>query len=302
MGIYDREYYRREGPSFLGSISEHGKICKTLIVITVACFIAQFLTGGEQGWFTKLFELDADRVLEGQVWRLLTYAFLHASHDLLHIVFNMLLLWWFGTALEDRYGPREFLWIYLCSAVVGGLAFFAAHFAGVEGALCIGASGAVTGVMVLYACHFPTQTVLLFFILPLPVWLLVVLYVGWDLWSFLHQPQVLRTTAVTVHLGGALFAFAYYKLQWRLLGIWSALRSWQRQLFRPRLRVYREERREPVSVAAPPPAHTGDVDEQLEAKLDAILEKVARSGRDSLSDSERQILMRASEIYKRRRT
>jgi hypothetical protein len=130
----------------------------------------------------------------------------------------------------------------------------------------------------------------------------VVLYVGWDLWSFLHQPQVLRTTAVTVHLGGALFAFAYYKLQWRLLGIWSALRSWQRQLFRPRLRVYREERREPVSVAAPPPAHTGDVDEQLEAKLDAILEKVARSGRDSLSDSERQILMRASEIYKRRRT
>ena len=70
-------------------------------------------------------------------------------------------------------------------------------------------------------------------------------------------------------------------------------------MFRPRLHVYRDEPRQPVPVAAPP---SGDVDEQLEAKLDAVLEKVARTGKDSLTDNEKQILMRASEIYKKRRS
>ena len=68
------------------------------------------------------------------------------------------------------------------------------------------------------------------------------------------------------------------------------------------MRVFRgdDESREPVRVAALPPA--ADVDEQLEAKLDAVLEKVARSGQASLTDTERQILLRASEVYKRRRS
>ncbi len=54
-----------------------------------------------------------------------------------------------------------------------------------------------------------------------------------------------------------------------------------------------------MTVPAPP---REDVDEHLEAKLDAVLEKVARYGQDSLTDSERQILFRASEVYKKRRT
>jgi hypothetical protein len=71
------------------------------------------------------------------------------------------------------------------------------------------------------------------------------------------------------------------------------------------LRLFRPEdadaREEPVSVAAAVPDSPG-VDEHLEAKLDAVLEKLARAGKESLTDTERQILMRASEIYKRRRT
>ena len=89
-------------------------------------------------------------------------------------------------------------------------------------------------------------------------------------------------------------------MHWRLMSLWPGLRSWQRQRSRPRLRVYREEEApQAAPVAAPPP----DMDvEQLEAKLDAVLEKVARQGRDSLTEGERQILLRASEVYKKRRT
>ncbi len=304
MGIYDREYYRREGPSFLGSITERGKVCKWLILINIVVFVIQLMTqphGPEaetdRQTFTRFFWLDAPKVFHGEVWRLLTYAFLHDPTSFWHILFNMLFLWWFGTDVEDLYGPREFLAIYLVSAVLGGLAFVLCWKAGLGRGPCLGASGAVTAVLVLCALHYPTQIIWVF-VLPLPIWLFVLIQVGKDFLTFVSGVET--GTAVTVHLGGAAFGYAYYKLQWRLLNLLPSLKTWQRRRSRPRLRIYREkETPEPVTVAAPP---SPEIDEQLEAKLDAVLEKVARSGQDSLTDNERQILLRASEVYKRRRT
>ncbi len=308
MGIYDREYYRREGPSFLGSFTERGKVCKWLIGINVVVFVLELMTrpvaveggvGAALGPVANALVLDVNLVLHGQVWRLLTYAFLHDPYSWQHIVFNMLFLWWFGSDVEDLYGPREFLAFYLLSAFLGGGAFVLATIAGWSDNLpCLGASGAVTAVMVLFAIHYPTRRILLFFLLPVPIWLFVGFQIIQDAFVFLSH--IRSTTAVTVHLAGAAFAFCYYKRHWRLLNLWSYLRDWQRRLFRPRLHVYREqEPRQPVPVAAPPAA---DVDEQLEAKVDAVLEKVARFGQSSLTDSERQLLLRASEVYKRKRT
>jgi hypothetical protein len=151
--------------------------------------------------------------------------------------------------------------------------------------------------MVLCAIHYPTRTILLFWFVPVQIWLLVVLYVAYDAFQFVSQAET--QTAVTVHLAGAGFAFLYYKANWRLVPMWNSVLAWPRQLVRPKLRIYREEPRQPVSVSAP---SAGNVDEQLEAKLDAVLEKVARHGKQSLTETENQILMRASEIYKRRRS
>jgi len=160
MGIYDREYYRREGPSFLGSFSDRGQICKWLIGINVVCFIIQLITQHRPQFvpgpapFTDALLLDASAVIHGQVWRLLTYAFLHepvTNGIPTHILFNMLFLWFFGSDVEDIYGPREFLTIYLTAAVLGGIAFVLAWAAGMGGQYCLGASGAVMSVMVLCA-------------------------------------------------------------------------------------------------------------------------------------------------------
>ena len=66
MGIYDRDYVRREGPSFLGSFVERGRVCKWLVGINVVAFIVQMLTlpagnaGNSLGWFTDAFQLDVD--------------------------------------------------------------------------------------------------------------------------------------------------------------------------------------------------------------------------------------------------
>jgi membrane associated rhomboid family serine protease len=307
MGIYDREYYRRDGPSFLSSLTDRSRGCVWLIGITVACFIIQVaFKSPEDGGspFTEALDLKPTLVLHGEIWRLLTYAFLHDPFNLWHILINMLVLWWFGTVVEDLYGTKEFVLVYLTAALVGGLAYTLAGELELLGAKpwvpCVGASGAVMAIMVLCALHFPYRRVFIFPLpISLPLWLLATLYIGWDLFSFLSGRHT--NVAVTAHLGGALFGLLYYNRHWRLLGLWSALTSWQRQLFRPRLRVYHEEPRQPVTVAAPP-TPAADLDEQLEAKLDAVLEKVARHGQSSLTDNERQILIRASEVYKRRRT
>ncbi len=304
MGIYDREYYRRDGPSFLQSLTERGKVCKWIILANVGVFVIQVVSGtsGDR-WFTEALELRTWDVLHGELWRLLTYAFLHDPTSVFHILFNMLFLWWFGTEIEEMYGPWEFLSLYLAAAVVGGLGFMGTDLVWgwdrIEQALpCIGASWAVMAVMVVYACHFPYRQILVFFFLPMRVWLVVVLALAIDAFGLLSGNT--NGVAVGCHLAGAAFGFVYFKRQWRLLNLWSWARSQKRA--RPRLRVYREESAPtPVAVTVPAPPRE-DVDEHLEAKLDAVLEKVARYGQDSLTDSERQILFRASEVYKKRRT
>ncbi|HLJ94182.1 MAG TPA: rhomboid family intramembrane serine protease [Gemmataceae bacterium] len=301
MGIYDRDYYRGQGPSFM----DRGQVCKWLIAINVVCFILEIVTGrpegGRQSLFTDALVLRADAVLHGEVWRLLTYAFLHDTSSIWHIVFNMAFLWWFGSDVEDIYGAREFLALYLLTAILGGVAFvltpeLSVHRFPEASAQCLGASGAVMAVMVLCALHFPSRIILLFFFLPVPIWLFVAFEVAQDAFGLFSGNT--RGTAVTVHLAGAAFAFVYYKRHWRIMGWWNEVRNFIQQWTRPRLRIYREEPRQPAPVTAPPEI---DEEDQLEAKLDAVLAKVARTGQSSLTESERQILKRASEVYRRRR-
>src|SRR5207244_2633661 len=112
MGIYDREYYRREGPGFLNNFALRGQACKWLVIANIVVFVIQLLTRvkepiglgffqWEPGPVTDGLLLDTQKVLHGEVWRLLTYAFLHDPTVWQHIVFNMLFLWWFGTDVED---------------------------------------------------------------------------------------------------------------------------------------------------------------------------------------------------------
>lgn len=304
MGIYDRDYVRREGSSFLGALGERGRICKWLVGINVLFFIVQVLTRSDPslGWFTDALSLDVSHVLHGQIWRLLSYSFLHDPEAILHILFNMLFLWWFGSDVEDLYGPREFLTFYLSASFAAGLLYFFSSlaFQGRNAPPCIGASGGVIAVVTLCAIHYPQRLIYLFFILPVPLWLFLIFFLAGDAYVFLSRTD--SSTAVAAHIGGALFAGSYYRLHLRLsewLPQWGQWRQWRRQLFRPRLRVYREEEaRTPVRVPAAAPMID---DEQLEAKMDAILEKLSRVGKENLTESEREVLLRASEIFRRRR-
>jgi membrane associated rhomboid family serine protease len=305
MGIYDREYYRDERSSFLGSLNRQGQVWKGLVLANVVMFLAQLILatgGGVNGPFTDWLKIDTQAILHGEVWRLLTGAFLHSS-GWEHIFFNMLGLWLFGSEVEGIYGPREFLAFYLTAAVAASAIFVGADaLVGTGHATGLGASGAVTAVLVLFAMHFPNRQIYIFGIFPVPALILVAIYVLWDAFGALgHRPG--EHVAFTAHLGGAAFGFLYYKLHWRIMNLWPSHWSFNVTRSRPKLRVYRGEpvpEPEPEPIAAPKAARPA-AEPNLEAELDAVLAKVAQQGKSSLSEREHQILMRASEIYRNRR-
>jgi membrane associated rhomboid family serine protease len=299
MGIYDREYYRSEGSSFLDTFTRRGMVCKWLIVANIAAFVVQLATqdhsGTADGWFTDLFILDPDKVAHGEIWRLITGGFLH-SFAWQHIVFNMFFLWWAGSEVEDIYGPKEFLGFYFVSLLVSSLAYVAFAFSGPVHNRALGASGAVTAVMVLFAMHYPTRTILLFFFIPVPVVLLVAFNVLQDTIGLFGGNR--EPVAFAAHLGGAAFGFLYGKYNWRVTNWLPGVPRLRVGRARPKLRVYAGD-------AEPGPRPSigkrVDADEHIEAELDAVLAKVAQHGRSSLSECEQRILMRASELYRQRR-
>src|ERR1043165_4440628 len=88
-------------------------------------------------------------------WTMVTYMFLHASFS--HILFNMLALYFFGPRVEERLGPRRFIWLYMVSGVAGAILSFVFS----PQAAVVGASGALMGVLMAFAMFWPRVQILI---------------------------------------------------------------------------------------------------------------------------------------------
>lgn len=314
MGIYDREYYRDE-TSGSGWFSGVAPMCRLIILINVGVFLAIWVlsNGDPDTPLVRLLEANSSRIFHGYVWQLLTATFVH--QDIFHILWNMLFLWFVGREMESFYGSRDFLVMYLSAAVISTLGwalvdyFWLSH--GV--ATMIGASGAVTTVVVLYTLYYPNREILLFFLLPVPMWLLLVIFLGSDLLSLIRELQggMSMGTAFASHLTGAGYGFLFKRFDLR----WSQLAK--HRPFRPRLRVFSEPRdktipfptsspgRSTASTSASKQAPMGvspEDEDQFAARLDEILAKIAREGREALTEEEHRILQEASRRARSRRS
>lgn len=301
MGIYDREYYQGErgGASWLGPTSSW---CNTLILINVGVFLAVWILRIDQDTLYAWFAASPKGIFEeGKIWQLLTATFLHDQTRILHIVGNMLFLYFIGREVESLYGGKDFLAFYLASGIVSTLcwAILAAAFRPHAGVM-IGASGAVLGVVTLYTLYYPRREILFMGFIPTPMWLLLAIYLVWPLLGDARSSGI----AWESHAAGAAFAVAYkhFDLRWtRLMGGWSG---------RPRLKVVvppRYEQSRPRS-AAPgrgdavgARAATTVQEDQLDARLDEVLAKIAREGREGLTEEERKVLQDASRRARHRR-
>ncbi len=301
MGIQDRDYYRDGSGGFLNAWGRQGATI-WIIVVTTVVFLLQALKGHPQESPLVRWGIYAPQlILEGEVWRLLTAVFLHA--DFWHLFFNMFLLWMVGTRLEDLYGSREFVLFYLFAGLFANLVYFAIQLLGMlPPSFALGASGAVTAALTLHVFNFPRHTWLLFLVVPTPGWVVLILYVAIDTLGALGVMQ--GNVAFVVHLGGALFGWLYFLSGIRFDGMLNRSVSRERNR-RPNLRVVpaeTDDTPEPVGAAVESQARPKETNEEsLESRVDQLLEKVSKLGQESLTTEERELLFRASELYKKRR-
>ena len=148
-----------------GFMGQRRGLALTLLLATIGAALLQwFVDYRTGGLFSGLFGLSRTTLLHGEIWRLATYMFLHGGFW--HLLLNMLPLAFFGRDVEERFGTPRFALLYFGSGMLGGLGWVLISGTGSE--LCIGASGAVFGVIGAFAAAFPDRQImlLLFFVLP----------------------------------------------------------------------------------------------------------------------------------------
>ncbi len=154
----------------------------------------------------KLFALWPVQVPWFMPWQLVTYGFMHSQSTLMHIIFNMLMLWMFGRELEQIMGPRRFLTYYMTCVIGAGVVqlLVGAYYG--SGAPTLGASGGVYGILLAYGMHFPNRTLMLIFPpIPMKAKYFVILLGLFEL--TLGFSGAAPGIANFAHLGGRLFGF-----------------------------------------------------------------------------------------------
>ncbi len=150
-------------------------------------------------------------LLEGRIWTLITSVF---SHNMFfHIFLNMYVLLQFGSILEAVLGARRFLFFYLTAGVVGSLSHsvVSAWLLGDPDLAALGASGAISGVILTFSLIFPREKILIFGLIPLPAFWGAVLLVVADVWGLVAQTQGgSLPIGHGAHLGGAITGIFYY--------------------------------------------------------------------------------------------
>ena len=224
-------------------------------------------------------------------WTFLSYMFVHAG--LLHLLFNMLMLFVFGAAVEQRMGSRAFILYYLYCGI--GAAIFCLALSGIMSVgPFVGASGALLGVALAFATYWPDAELIVFpFPVPIRARTLVMALVGLDIFFYFVTPG--DQIAHLAHVGGAAFGYLFFRLQ-----------GLSRRSPHPPPRAVERvvmvqtgsadsERRTPVTPVRPRRRAEAD---PVAAEVDRVLDKISEKGIGSLTAAERRFLDEVSKQKK----
>lgn len=254
---------------------------KRIVILNFAIFLGQFLIG----FFSSGFQRGIGEYLAlnpsmwggvPPVWQLFTYGWLHSLRDPMHVAGNMLLLYMFGSMVQSSVGDRRFMVHYMIAIVVaGGAHLVLAPIMGWK-AITLGASGAVTTMIVAAATMAPHTRVILL-IVPIKLWVMAAFFVGKDVFFFLSELQGGANTGIahSVHLAGAAYGFFAVRRRW----IWKDP-------------VAIIERKRAVAV----------MQRQIsdDSRMDQIMAKISREGIGSVTRPEKAFMKRQSERKRQR--
>lgn len=255
-----------------------------IITINVVVFLFQMMLGPninrviiENLGFIPEFE-----AIIFQPWRIITYMFLHGGF--LHILFNMLWLWWMGRPVEEQLGHRNFLVLYFGAGIGGAL--INTLVAGIfGGGLTIGASGAVLGMMVCFAMIFPRTPIMLIFFPPIEARFIVAGLIALDFLLIGASDNVARV----VHLGGAFTGYLLLKMYYRGYDYDAWIQSITGSLKRKK-KPKKDPRNKNMSIVS----DAEIIEEVDQSELDLILDKISKKGYEGLTAEEKRKLFELS--------
>lgn len=277
MGLYDRDYtqsgFRQQhygAPQMRFNLPRITPVVKWLLIINISIFLGSALIE-PLGTFLRTWFAVVPKPLGKalQLWRLISYQFLHDTQWVWHIFFNMVALFFLGPPLERHWGSRRFLPFYLICGAAGGLFYVVLVYISFlkQPAPMIGASGSILGLLSACAILFPHFIIFVVFF-PVPIRVAAVAFAF--LYVLLIVTRSENAGGEAAHLAGMAAGAAYvllgprvgkYKLKFQA-------GSWEKKM--------EDERK-------------------LQIEVDRILAKVHNAGLHSLTSKEKKILKRATQ-------
>jgi membrane associated rhomboid family serine protease len=167
-----------------------------LVMFLFTGFAANFVPGGARAYELMIF--DAREVMQGEVWRLVSYGVIHDLRAPFHLLMNGLMLWFFARDIEQRFGSLKFLGFLVIALVVGGLFVMGGFMLGIGSPLVLGFSAATEACIVAWALFNRDAPVSFFMVLPMRgIHMLLLAVLMWML-DAVSASQV----SASAHLGG----------------------------------------------------------------------------------------------------
>ncbi len=217
-----------------------------------------------------------------QPWSIITYMFLHEG--ILHILFNMLWLFWLGNIFQEYLGNKKVYEAFFGGGIFGGIFYMICYHIfpffsqSISITYALGASAGVLSVVVATATLLPEYSIQLFLFGNVKLKWLALVTVALDLISITGG----NSGGHLAHIGGAVFGFFYIKYIYGKIG----LPGWFKNVFtnKPKMKVHYSSQQKSAAVK----------NEPTQEDIDMILDKISKSGYDSLSKKEKELLFKAS--------
>lgn len=248
-------------------------------------------------WLHRIFALQSNGwAFITSPWGIFTSIFSHFSF--MHFLFNMLFLYFTGQMFLQFFSGKRLFYTYLFGGITGGLVQILIGFSpdifGENGALVVGASGSIMAIFIALAVYRPKLKVHLFGVFPLPLFVLAIFFVVKDFTEIGSNDGI----AHFVHLGGALFGFlsvrnypASTNILTRLIVLSENSLGWVNSKFTGR-RLNKIQGRKPAAKSTD--EEFNETKKMTQEEIDAILDKISRSGYDSLTKLEKEFLFKQS--------
>ncbi|NVJ88195.1 MAG: rhomboid family intramembrane serine protease [Flavobacteriaceae bacterium] len=266
-----------------------GNIVEKLIYINVGVFILTLLISvfqglykGQLNFIMEWFSLNDDvSYLLTRPWSILSYGFLHGGF--IHILMNMIVLYFIGNLFIEYFTQKQLLNFYMLGTLFGGIVFLFSqnYFPLFEGksTILVGASAGISAIFVGITTYMPNYSIRLRFIGFVKLWYLAAFWIGLDVLGLIGN----NAGGHFAHLGGALFGFLYVsKASNTEINIFDNIFSIFKGKEKPLKTVYKSKTRNNTTVQK-------DVNQQ---QIDAILDKISKSGYDTLTKDEKEFLFK----------